>query len=142
MGLREQWGELDTGVKILVGLGVGLALLVIAIPAIIILSAVVASFVLGLGDAESAAPEELQVSMSFDYDADTEAVTILHDGGDSIDAGRLTVRADDRRVAWDDSDSTVTAGDRTTVPAQPGTDIRVVWEGESTVTLDDYAVPA
>jgi len=74
MGFREQWGQLDTGVKILVGLGVGLALLVIAIPVLIVLSAVVASFDLGLGDAESAAPEEPQVSMRFDYDADTEAM--------------------------------------------------------------------
>jgi len=142
MGLREGWGELDTGVKILVGLGVGLALLVIAIPVLIVLSVVLASFVLGLGDAESAAPEEPQVSMRFDYDADTEAMTIVHEGGDSIDAEQLGVRVDDRRFQWDDSDGTVTAGDRVTVPAQPGADIRVVWEGESTVTLDEYDVPA
>ena len=70
----------------------------------VILAAVIASFVLGLGDqTDSVAP---QTSFSFDYeDADGPNIdtsnndnignlTISHDGGDSVDAGEMVVRGD------------------------------------------------
>jgi len=55
----------------------------------VILAAVIASFVLGLGDqASNTTP---QASFSFDYDASgsNDILTITHDGGDTIDAERL-----------------------------------------------------
>lgn len=61
----------------------------------VILAAVIASFVLGLGDqAQQATP---QASFSFNYDestgpADQGVVTITHDGGDTIDGNTLYVR--------------------------------------------------
>jgi flagellin-like protein len=55
----------------------------------VILAAVIASFVLGLGDqAQQATP---QASFSFDYEENTE-VTVTHDGGDTIQANELYVR--------------------------------------------------
>ncbi|GGN86731.1 type IV pilin [Haloarcula pellucida] len=59
----------------------------------VILAAVIATFVLGLGDQVSnTAP---QASFSFDYTADdgtnTGELTITHDGGDTITAGNLKV---------------------------------------------------
>ena len=65
----------------------------------VILAAVIASFVLGLGnDATNTNP---QASFSFDYDeAETTAageqglVTISHDGGDSVDDQEIYVRGD------------------------------------------------
>ncbi|MCU4800079.1 type IV pilin N-terminal domain-containing protein [Halobacteria archaeon HArc-gm2] len=56
----------------------------------VILAAVIASFVLGLGDqAQQTTP---QASFSFDYDASAnENLTITHDGGDTIDPARLQV---------------------------------------------------
>ncbi|EMA21745.1 type IV pilin [Haloarcula marismortui] len=73
----------------------------------VILAAVIASFVLGLGDqAQQATP---QASFSWDYEQDdpshtTGNVTITHDGGDSIEAQQLYIRGD-----FDDSSNT-TAG--------------------------------
>jgi len=64
----------------------------------VILAAVIASFVLGLGqDATNTNP---QASFSWDYEADVAAasgdgtVTISHDGGDSVDTDEIYVRGD------------------------------------------------
>ena len=62
MGLRETWNELGTGLQVLVGLGVGAVLLVAAIPIVVVLAAVVGSFVLGVGDPGAAGPEAPQAS--------------------------------------------------------------------------------
>ncbi|GCF14049.1 hypothetical protein Harman_19840 [Haloarcula mannanilytica] len=68
----------------------------------VILAAVIASFVLGLGDqAQQATP---QASFSFEYDAsagdesDSGLLTVTHDGGDTIEAGSLYMRGN-RMVA-------------------------------------------
>ena len=64
----------------------------------VILAAVIASFVLGLGqDATNTNP---QASFSWDYDADSVSgdrdgyVTISHDGGDSVKENEIFVRGD------------------------------------------------
>jgi flagellin-like protein len=56
----------------------------------VILAAVIATFVLGLGDQVSnTAP---QATFSFDYDeSGEENLTITHDGGDTIEPARLSV---------------------------------------------------
>jgi flagellin-like protein len=58
----------------------------------VILAAVIASFVLGLGD--QASQTTPQASMSWDYSGDTYNVTVTHDGGDSIKQVELFVRGD------------------------------------------------
>ncbi|MBX0293845.1 type IV pilin [Haloarcula nitratireducens] len=85
----------------------------------VILAAVIATFVLGLGEnLSNTAP---QASFSFDYDensGDSEILTITHDGGDSIDGGDLNVTASgvtsdnggDIAVGDDFFTSTVSAG--------------------------------
>ena len=62
----------------------------------VILAAVIASFVLGLGDqAQQTTP---QASFAFDYDSsagsnsDSGLLTVTHDGGDTIEAGSLYMR--------------------------------------------------
>ncbi|MUV50755.1 type IV pilin [Haloarcula sp. CBA1122] len=63
----------------------------------VILAAVIASFVLGLGDqAQQATP---QASFSWDFDESTGAdgygvVNIIHDGGDTINGNELYVRGE------------------------------------------------
>jgi len=64
----------------------------------VILAAVIASFVLGLGDqAQQATP---QASFSFEYDSSAGGnsgsglLTVTHDGGDTIEAGSLYMRGD------------------------------------------------
>ncbi|MFU1782399.1 type IV pilin [Haloarcula japonica] len=56
----------------------------------VILAAVIATFVLGLGDQVSnTAP---QASFSTEYDSGSDIVTVTHDGGDSIKASNLYIR--------------------------------------------------
>ncbi|WP_336357738.1 type IV pilin N-terminal domain-containing protein [Haloarcula sp. CGMCC 1.6347] len=127
----------------------------------VILAAVIASFVLGLGDqAQQATP---QASFSFDYEGGTErALTITHDGGDSISPKELYVRGsnmdndtdngDGNTGQWTsdavdgslNSDSEVTAGSSARLgdDADDGVpsdyEVRVVYEtqeGDSSATL-------
>jgi FlaG/FlaF family flagellin (archaellin) len=117
--------------------------LVVGVVLLVVLAAVVSSFVLGVGS-EGGAPEAPQVSMDFEYDDTTEAVTVTHAGGDSIDAAALTVVVDGQQFAWNgtDADGRVSAGSSTTVSAQRGATVRVVWADESTETLAEYEIPA
>ena len=85
----------------------------------VILAAVIAAFVLGLGDTEDPAP---QVSFDTEYDPDTNSgeVTFTVQSGDSFDAGNVEVTnqqgsSDDLTAAFGSSDSTVDAGASFTV---------------------------
>jgi flagellin-like protein len=58
----------------------------------VILAAVIASFVLGLGDSTTdSAP---QASFGWEYDGDTNIVTVSHESGASIEAEQLVFRGD------------------------------------------------
>jgi len=123
----------------------------------VILAAVIASFVLGLGDqAQQTTP---QASFSFDYtEKGTDAsgnpigvVDVTHDGGDSIVAQELYVRGSNLHDETDSDYSTtpdigtgtgnaftekystgseVSAGQNIRVAAKATYDIRVVFESE------------
>ena len=121
----------------------------------VILAAVIASFVLGLGDqAQQATP---QASFSWDYSENSTHsspdgnVTITHDGGDSIQAQELYIRgdfdsgSDTTSGSWDtydgasvSSDSDVTAGQTINPGVGSGYDLRVIYEtqeGDTSATL-------
>ena len=127
----------------------------------VILAAVIASFVLGLGDtAGDSAP---QVSWSYSLDSsDTGGsnlasssgplLTITHDGGDTIDMGQVTIRDDDGNEVdptvsgSGNMDSKFTgdtdAGGSGNVHIDSDDTIRIVWEnpdGESTSTIGEYS---
>jgi len=127
----------------------------------VILAAVIASFVLGLGNQQDVAP---QASFSFDYEADNYKVTISHDSGDPLREDELYIRGegfnDTGENAWADyidntpSDgsfgtagneyweatvsgstegtSAVVAGDTIELMADGDYDISVVWESVDT----------
>ena len=92
----------------------------------VILAAVIATFVLGLGDSLSnTAP---QASFSFDYDNASgdpgDTLTVTHDGGDAIDGGNLDASVsgaeiDNSGESWDGTlytdGSDVTAGTTDTI---------------------------
>lgn len=108
----------------------------------VILAAVIATFVLGLGDSLSnTAP---QASFDFEYSSGS-TVTITHTGGDSIPNARLSVTADGTTVSKQSTDP-VEAGvilvDSETVSSDAS--IRVVWTSESgdqTATLGQSTAP-
>lgn len=139
MGVRESWNELGTGGKVLIGLVVGGTVLVVGLVLLIILAAVLGSFVLGMGD--QAAATTPQVSFDGDYDTSGETMEITHTGGESIAATDLHIETDDQVLEWEDEDGTVGAGDSAVVDVSPGTTVRVVWngEGESAVLFSQTA---
>jgi len=127
----------------------------------VILAAVIASFVLGLGDqAQQATP---QASFSFDYERDdtlstssgtlyesgdvsnSGELTITHDGGDSIDEARISLSDDDgSEITSTGFSDPVTAGSSVTQNIGNDDTVRVVWTSSSednTATLATYEAP-
>ena len=125
----------------------------------VILAAVIATFVLGLGDQVSnTAP---QASFSFDWDGEsggTANLTVRHSGGDSIQANNLYIRGDvgsngggSTGDTWGDYNSNgvsgttqVSAGNRATIDVGPTAEIDIVWEstsGQDSATLGNWAGP-
>ena len=126
----------------------------------VILAAVIATFVLGLGDQVSnTAP---QASFSFDWDGQSggstaETLTVRHSGGDSIQANNLYIRGDEGSgggtigQTFDSysgnslgSTSQVTAGTRAEINVGPTAEIDIVWEsttGQDSATLGNWAGP-
>jgi len=119
----------------------------------VILAAVIASFVLGLGDqAQQATP---QASFSWEYNGDAPEVTITHDGGDTIEGEELHVRGainsdgDNIDDTWKSlssgSTTEVSAGNSITFDSNSDSDtidseydLRVVYEpieGDTSATL-------
>ncbi|WP_276271501.1 type IV pilin N-terminal domain-containing protein [Haloarcula litorea] len=135
----------------------------------VILAAVIASFVLGLGDqAQQTTP---QASFSFDYDesfgdSGEGVLEITHDGGDTISGSSLYIRgsgwvdassgtdfssdvdidstnSDD---TWDDaaSETEVSAGESIAAGVGDGYEIRVIYEtqeGDNSATLAQDSGP-
>jgi len=112
----------------------------------VILAAVIASFVLGLGDSQEVAPT---ATFDFDYDTDGPNVTVTHTGGDNVISENLYIRGQDIDTStsdtelwgsnddrWGGSNSTtidgknaVTSGDSANIEVDGSSYvIRVVWE--------------
>ncbi|WP_135302535.1 type IV pilin [Haloarcula amylovorans] len=121
----------------------------------VILAAVIASFVLGLGDqAQQTTP---QASFSFDYEKDSGAsndgyLDITHDGGDSISTEEVYIRGSGVNTTdkWSNIGSStatsgeVKAGNSLTLDASNDYDIRVVYEsqeGDNSATLSKDSGP-
>jgi flagellin-like protein len=154
MKLNELFNE-DDAVSPVIGV-----ILMVAIT--VILAAVIATFVLGLGEQVSdTAP---QASFSFDVeessggpdsfgtDGAQNNVTITHGGGASIDAARLSVVNGTGSFGFSDTTSApmyssgdiVSAGDRIVIAADDGADLSVTWQsedGQDSATLSTFTVP-
>jgi len=105
----------------------------------VILAAVIATFVLGLGEQVSdTAPN---ASFSFDYESSTSSVTVTHSGGPNIQSSQLSVKGADNSSSWSGE---VSAGDSTVVAVSSGQTLSVVWENEEATessTLQTFNVP-
>lgn len=110
----------------------------------VILAAVIGTFVLGLGDTVQETSPTAQ--WNWDYEKTNDNLTLTHEGGDSIDAARLSIVGD----GLDGSDVTdastdgngalqasssfsdpVTAGDSATMNTLSSGEVRVVWTSQS-----------
>jgi flagellin-like protein len=122
----------------------------------VILAAVIGTFVLGLGDqVQETAPN---AQFSWDDYSDTgptaAQITVTHDGGSSIPAGRLNFGGDvnDTSSTWDSyggtaasaSDSQISAGSSATLylTESSGASASVIWSSEGggrTATLAEWS---
>jgi len=135
----------DEGVSPVIGV-----ILMVAIT--VILAAVIAAFVLGLGDSGTETP---QASFDFDYDGSVDgnntALTITVESGDTIDGSQLSVEGDGLDGISDTNifgDGDVTAGSSDTINADElntaGGTVNVVWEsssGDDSSILASFDVP-
>lgn len=128
----------------------------------VILAAVIGTFVLGLGDqVQDNAP---QASFTFDYDegatgtddwstdyaaTSTGGLSITHDGGDAIQAARLSVKGGESDQTYGGGSpyadgSSISAGDSVAYAAASDDTVRVIWSassGDSTATLGKWTGP-
>ena len=122
----------------------------------VILAAVIASFVLGLGDSTSTTPS---ASFDFEYNSADGNVTVTHETGDNIDENRLSVVLNGTSKDWPSSatsgdtvssGTTIVVGQNgdifasTDLNASSGDTIKIAWnseDGESSSTLGEYNVP-
>ena len=123
----------------------------------VILAAVIGSFVLNLGGSlQQTAP---QASFGFDYDTGTNSVTISHQSGDTIEAGRLNTTGLDggsNATAWTNPATSLSSGDTVSAGTSinisnggtgndwSGETVRIVWESESgqeSATLSTSTAP-
>jgi flagellin-like protein len=128
----------DDGVSPVIGV-----ILMVAIT--VILAAVIATFVLGLG--EQLSDSSPQATFDFDYDG-SGTLTVTHVGGDSIEAGDLYLRGGDSESPWTDggyaAETDIGAGDDIDYSVSDDDTVRVVWEsadGEQTATLQIWEGP-
>ncbi len=129
----------------------------------VILAAVIATFVLGLGDQVSTTSP--QASFGFDWDgeggsSEDAILTISHDGGDSIQANRLYIRGDPGASSLETTElgdtwgtynasgvsgtTQVTAGNRASVDVGPTAEVDVVWQSQNdqeSATLGEWNGP-
>lgn len=109
----------------------------------LVILAVVATFFLGIGSQQG--PRAPQIAFGFEYDASNEQLEIVHEGGDSVAAGELYVRASGREQSWaalserHSEGDNVTAGDAVTVSLEGGSQVRLIYRsGDTSAVLSMY----
>jgi flagellin-like protein len=99
----------------------------------VILAAVIGTFVLGLGGSVQETAPQAQFTFDFDdtgpSDGNSDALTITHDGGDSIEVARLTIRISD---ADDEAGNGPASGTASGTPSWSSTPV----EAGSSITID------
>ena len=116
----------------------------------VILAAVIATFVLGLGEQISATGPT--ASFDFEYDGGTNELTVTHTSGNTIKAGNLYLRGSNDEGSWDTlpgtsygAESDINAGSSVTVGVDASDTVRVVWQsdgGSQTSTLEKWSGPS
>jgi len=121
----------------------------------VILAAVIASFVLGLGDSQQQTPT---ASFDYDYDSNNSELTITKSSGDDITSNQVTITGDSANTTFHDqigslgSGDDITSGDSftlndssTTPTISAGDEVRITWSAEdqeSSTTLSTYEIPS
>lgn len=83
------------------------------------------------GSTGSPEPSAPQIAFGFEYDAESERLTVQHEGGDNVEAPRLDIRSDADIAVESGFEGTVSAGDTATVSVPGDAVVRIVWTDES-----------
>lgn len=131
----EQLRNRPTIEKVLIAIGVGI---VVVIPAIIILSAVIGAFVLGMGDT---VPAEPRVSFEWEHDETTNELDVTHMGEEPLPPDSVLLQTGDNTKEWGTSEE-VSTGDSITIKnVSSGDTVEIVWTGgEENTILDRHTV--
>jgi len=106
----------------------------------VILAAVIATFVLGLGEQiSSSAP---QASFEYDLNSSSHNLTVTHTGGDTLDNGTVYISAPNSSGPFYWSVDTIGAGDTAIAEGvYQGDTVQVIWEsddGDRTSILSEW----
>jgi flagellin-like protein len=137
-------GDDDRGVSPVIGV-----ILMVAIT--VILAAVIATFVLGLGEQVSSTSPQVNIDWNESSGNPTGGNGLIagatHNGGGTVDGANIDLTTDGTgTIAGEPPDaSELSAGDLlgTVRDPTPGDQVRVIWSsdnGETTATLSDYEV--
>jgi len=131
MNIKEMLsGESERAVSPVIGV-----ILMVAIT--VILAAVIGAFVIGIGE-----DQEVQPTASFNFDFESDQVTISHSTGDSISApDELDIVIDGEDESWipDEESDTVSAGNQVTITAGSSGDIDASGDTDSDPFADALA---
>ena len=118
----------------------------------VILAAVIATFVLGLGEQISATGPTASFDFEYDDGLSPPELTVTHTSGNTIEAGNLYLRGSNEEGSWDTlpgssygASSKINAGSSVTVEVDASDTVRVVWEsdeGSQTSTLEKWSGPS
>ena len=158
MNIKQLFDD-DSAVSPVIGV-----ILMVAIT--VILAAVIATFVLGLGDSVSNTAPQASFSVDYDSSEDPSEIDITHDGGDSIQAQLLNVNSDEAfdgtggdvtgstSASWSqfnsyDEGSKISAGNTLTIEETGSSDfsqatVRVTFQseqGDTSATLAEWSGP-
>lgn len=117
----------------------------------VILAAVIATFVMGLGSQMQQDAPRVQLTFNYDEDGATGPLqsgspsgnlNVTHDGGDKVDPNEVTVTDGSTSMDWKGS-SAITAGVTTTYAVDSDDTIRVVWQAGNadSATLGKWTGP-
>lgn len=104
----------------------------------VILAAVIGAFVIGIGDDQEQVPQaSWDTTQSISDDDETLTVTVSHEGGDTINADRLSLEVTDAST-----DSTFETTTDFADPVTAGVSADATWDGDGEDIRDDDNDPA
>lgn len=137
----ENIKDLPTWLLAILGLGIGFLVL---IPVIVILAAVIGTFVLSAGGGSGDLAETPTAQFDYDYNGETNELTVIHAGGDRFDTENVEITVNDESSTdWSGSGEVSAGGTTTVANVSSGDIIRVVWvsdDGGSSHVISDYEV--
>ncbi|WP_336135598.1 hypothetical protein [Natronomonas amylolytica] len=98
----------------------------------------------GSGGGGGSPPDVPQVAWGFEYDPESDRLTVQHEGGDNVEASQLDIRSDADLTVESGFEGTVAAGDTATVSVSADAVVRVIWTaegGDSSAVLGEWQGP-